>query len=829
MPWKTASEIGRGRWVTEEEYKNRPQAGVNFTPISEFPKPTLGERASSVGGFLKDLGVETYKHTKNVVAGASDIAERISPLEPIRNVSSGLSSTLKRDKGVSMLDAFNEGVLKSKARETYWEKVTGESLTDPNKWAGVNWDAGRKFIVNAMEAPTLVYSGTARASAIMGKSIIKRIFSRTVSSAPEIGINTALQQGEQGNMDNFGTNLLANTLLMSFISNIGGEIKMPNKKIRADFDEIKKEIPDMSPQDDLDLIASLKSGVKKEEIILNARKIKEGKVKPEEVAQKVNEIVLDTPKKKAIAEISATKDEASISKHLEGIVDKEDIPTLSKILKNVDNTKSVSDIISSYEPVNRNKQMLEELYFADTDAQVKKILKGRADQKVIDEITPALKSIQSEEDIAKILDGYGISYKNIVPEKVDTGIAKETPLVETPKQPTETTSTSTTSPVEKSSVKSDTKTQTPKESPNKSLIEEAKKYPTEEEFLKAQGTPVYRGGDSKIDVSRGGGMGISVSERNIAENFTPPKGGIVDEAILPKNAKVLKDKEIPKELKNDYLQRAKYLEKNAIKLSEKEFNRIQGEVIEKQKKIVDYARNNGFDAVEFPFENEIRIVKPNVLKTKSQLSAIHKEAHAKPKTLNTPKQDLDIKPKTETPKEPKVTKESKYARDIQTRAIEDGLIAKYGDVAEYTPGVRKKQARLSSEVLADKERTKRILRGEEKLPEDIIDTAFAIAVDIEARTTNDFKYGAELVHLLSNSKLATTVSEAGRNLSMTVGRSDNSIMSTIDRITKLRIGEFEKTGKKVSKAVQDIKKDILSRIKKVEPEELKDFIKTNRC
>ena len=56
-------------------------------------------------------------------------------------------------------------------------------------------------------------------------------------------------------------------------------------------------------------------------------------------------------------------------------------------------------------------------------------------------------------------------------------------------------------------------------------------------------------------------------------------------------------------------------------------NRLQKSVIDKQQAIVEYARKNGFDAVEFPFEKEIRVIKPNVLKTKSQLTDIWKQAN----------------------------------------------------------------------------------------------------------------------------------------------------------------------------------------------------------
>ncbi len=153
------------------------------------------------------------------------------------------------------------------------------------------------------------------------------------------------------------------------------------------------------------------------------------------------------------------------------------------------------------------------------------------------------------------------------------------------------------------------------------LLQEAKKYKSAEEFVKAQGQSVFRGGDTAIDTARGSGRGISVSDKETAGLFTPPEGGLVDEAILPKTAKILKEGDIPKNLQDAYIKEAQVL------ADPKNFSTaLQKSVIEKQQAIIEYARKNGFDAVDFPFEKEIRVVKPNVLKTKSQLTDIWNKA-----------------------------------------------------------------------------------------------------------------------------------------------------------------------------------------------------------
>ncbi len=129
------------------------------------------------------------------------------------------------------------------------------------------------------------------------------------------------------------------------------------------------------------------------------------------------------------------------------------------------------------------------------------------------------------------------------------------------------------------------------------------------------GQVVFRGGGEAIDVTRGGGLGISVTtSRETAELFTDPDQEVVGEAFLPDTANILLDNDIPKDLLSDYLSSAKELEGLSLSSPQETFTRLQSEVKSKQKTIVDYARENGFDGVEIKFEDEIRIVRPSVLR-----------------------------------------------------------------------------------------------------------------------------------------------------------------------------------------------------------------------
>jgi hypothetical protein len=125
------------------------------------------------------------------------------------------------------------------------------------------------------------------------------------------------------------------------------------------------------------------------------------------------------------------------------------------------------------------------------------------------------------------------------------------------------------------------------------------------------GTRVYRGGDTALDVSRGAQEGISVAtDRAVAERF----GDVVNEAELPADTKILKDADIPPDLRDVYMSDAQKLANFPVHGSDRVFLKLQETVLQKQRAIVDYARAKGFDAVEFPFEEEIRVIKPNVLK-----------------------------------------------------------------------------------------------------------------------------------------------------------------------------------------------------------------------
>lgn len=144
------------------------------------------------------------------------------------------------------------------------------------------------------------------------------------------------------------------------------------------------------------------------------------------------------------------------------------------------------------------------------------------------------------------------------------------------------------------------------------LLTEARKYKSAEEFANG-GTSVFRGG-KPTDVTRGGKVGISVStDKAVADRFARYNKGVSEELRLSPSAKVL----------------------DANNITARQIGADRNEA-----NIIKYARDNGYDAVDFTKslvsapelkgtylpESEIRVLNADVLKTKSQLTDIWKKA-----------------------------------------------------------------------------------------------------------------------------------------------------------------------------------------------------------
>lgn len=251
------------------------------------------QKSKGAAKVINDVGTQALKAGGETLTALGDVASRISPIEPLRNTVSGVQEVMKGTPGVPAALAYEKGVQESKARPLMFEKLTGENLKNPD--GTVNWDFARKFVGRAMEGPTYAYAGGAvPATELAGKGLLARILTRSVRTLPEAGVNTALQQGEQGNTENLTQNFLANALLMSGVSNVVGEIKLPGELVNKTVSDIEGEVGRLTPDQKVDIQDALRQGVKSDEILTNLQKIKENQVTPEEVAQVVNRQVEST-------------------------------------------------------------------------------------------------------------------------------------------------------------------------------------------------------------------------------------------------------------------------------------------------------------------------------------------------------------------------------------------------------------------------------------------------------------------------------------------------------------------------------------------------------
>lgn len=171
------------------------------------------------------------------------------------------------------------------------------------------------------------------------------------------------------------------------------------------------------------------------------------------------------------------------------------------------------------------------------------------------------------------------------------------------------------------------------------LRAEARKYKSAEEFVKAQGTPVYRGQNSSEFTMGGKSAGIGKSfttDKNVAEVYGN-QGKIIDGFV--NNKDILRYDELDgntkkyiKSIIDEKIDRVKIeLENENIKPFEELVLEL-GEIARiKNKKAIDIS------SFGIPSESEIRILSKDALKTKSQLTDIwNKSQSPTPKTSKIP-------------------------------------------------------------------------------------------------------------------------------------------------------------------------------------------------
>jgi len=203
---------------------------------------------------------------------------------------------------------------------------------------------------------------------------------------------------------------------------------------------------------------------------------------------------------------------------------------------------------------------------------------------------------------------------------------------------------------------------------------------------------------------------------------------------------------------------------------------------------------------------------------------------AKIKELKKEQEDLEkqIAEIRSRPK-PEGTGVSKIGRSIEQKAIERKLTKGFEGVAEFEKINVKNQRIRAEKILKDVERTRRILRGEEALPDNLKGISLITALEEQIANTYSPKLANDLSYELANSPLVSATSLAAQELRLAAERIPDSATVKIQQIKKnmdKKIRKADETKKKLKKRLKDeVKKDHLT----TEEKSIDNFINSIIC
>lgn len=768
--------------IEEDRARKKQQAKEeNFRRIQEDIRIRAEEEKRANENLKFWEGVKKYPI--ELGAAALDIAERTSPIESARNIISGVREVFQGEKSTSTLDRYKKGVLESQARETRFEKVRNGSLTNDD--GTINWKEGRMFVGRAAEIPTLAYGGIIKPAALAGKNILQRVFSRSLKSLPEAGVNTAIQTFEEGKTENVGTNLLLNSLLISGIGNISGEIKL--NSIAKSIRNIEKETGTLDREGKDAALDALYAGVKEDEIIQNAKRIKAGEVTPSEVETKINDFTLDiSPEERLLKDIASSEDELKISELIKGKVPDEQIPAVSKALKSVSDENEVSRILDEYNPEKVREELALRIATTDSEKKIASMLKGVVSERDIPSVSKIFKNMEDEVQIQKILKDFEI-------KKTDVKISEK---------------------------KSDTF--------DDPRLSEARKYGSAEEFVKAKmgayqppeffakeelarrSSPLTHIDDIDTDkIIDTGYKNLPNAERNSIKSalndrnksdITVFRATDQEGLILPGSYVALDKSHAEK-----YLGRGGKLIETKIPKKDLYFNDRAGDFV--------YAPN-GQQSV-----------------TKSQLTDLWKKARggktAIPIKNEIKKESIKtqpIKPITEGKKT-----ESGLARTTLEQAVEAGILREVKDTPQLGTMNMEEQAKRAVKLLGeDYDRAIRIVFDGEDAPEGLKRGSVYIALREQAISKNDY----EMIQRLALSDEVNSFARAvGQEVKAFDGSQGSDIVRVFKEVVKLKEDLLEASGKNAKEEVKKTLKEMDEIIEKTSSgdEGFESFIKSIKC
>jgi len=155
--------------------------------------------------------------------------------------------------------------------------------------------------------------------------------------------------------------------------------------------------------------------------------------------------------------------------------------------------------------------------------------------------------------------------------------------------------------------------------------------------------------------------------------------------------------------------------------------------------------------------------------------------------------------------EPAETRTTGTAEAVEARAIEKKLVDKVEDKAKFEPTKFKAQSEKVADIINnDPARARKIVKGEEALPENINSGAMIQGVQLLAERTGNSK----IIKELANSPLAKKISEAAQELGSARLIERDSVYKDMSDLKKFREKKAEATTKKTkNRLVKEMKKE----------------------
>lgn len=168
-------------------------------------------------------------------------------------------------------------------------------------------------------------------------------------------------------------------------------------------------------------------------------------------------------------------------------------------------------------------------------------------------------------------------------------------------------------------------------------------------------------------------------------------------------------------------------------------------------------------------------------------------------------------------------KVSKTAERIEKSLKDRGVISEDLDKATFTPTTGKKEAVKVSKILADKDKTRRILDGEEKLPDNVSSVMFTEGVRQQIEKMTDMKKALETANKLVSGEFAGKTSKHAQELSLAQNLDPDSVVNVTKKITDSR-----KKGMETD--ISNEKKELEKHVKRAQSAQTwDDFVNEIKC